>query len=303
MPLMLFSGTFFPLSQLPGWLRAVAYVTPLWHGVALCRAFSLGTAAGDPAGDARPRRLPGRAGRRRHLGRGPHLPQAPVCLKPSPSRMLPPAGPARPPEARRHRHRQPAADRAARPRLPARLAACSSPGSSSRCSTCCRWASGWACWSGRCPVPAGSRSRTGEFVAPGLLAVSSMNGAMYDSTFNVFFRLKYAKLYDAVLATPMRPDPGRAGRDRLGPGPRHHLRRRVHAGHAGAGPGALAVGRAGRPGGGADRLRLRRHRHVRHHLHEELAGLRLRDPGQHAAVPVLRHVLPAQRLPARRSRS
>jgi lipooligosaccharide transport system permease protein len=32
-----------------------------------------------------------------------------------------------------------------------------------------------------------------------------MNGAMYDSTFNVFFRLKYAKLYDAILATPMRP--------------------------------------------------------------------------------------------------
>jgi lipooligosaccharide transport system permease protein len=31
-----------------------------------------------------------------------------------------------------------------------------------------------------------------------------MTGAMYDSTFNVFFRLKYAKLYDAVLATPLR---------------------------------------------------------------------------------------------------
>ncbi len=42
MPLMLFSGTFFPLSQLPGWLRPLAYATPLWHGVALCRAFSLG---------------------------------------------------------------------------------------------------------------------------------------------------------------------------------------------------------------------------------------------------------------------
>jgi len=41
-PLMLFSGTFFPLSQLPGWLRAVAYATPLWHGVALCRGLSLG---------------------------------------------------------------------------------------------------------------------------------------------------------------------------------------------------------------------------------------------------------------------
>jgi lipooligosaccharide transport system permease protein len=42
-PLMLFSGTFFPLSQLPGWLRPVAYLTPLWHGVALCRSMTLGT--------------------------------------------------------------------------------------------------------------------------------------------------------------------------------------------------------------------------------------------------------------------
>jgi lipooligosaccharide transport system permease protein len=50
MPLMLFSGTFFPLSQLPGWLQTVADATPLWHGVALCRAFSLGTATSDPAG-------------------------------------------------------------------------------------------------------------------------------------------------------------------------------------------------------------------------------------------------------------
>ena len=50
MPLMLFSGTFFPLSQLPAGLRALAYATPLWHGVALCRAFSLGTAPRDPVG-------------------------------------------------------------------------------------------------------------------------------------------------------------------------------------------------------------------------------------------------------------
>jgi lipooligosaccharide transport system permease protein len=41
-PLMLFSGTFFPVGQLPGWLRPVAYATPLWHGVALCRGLSLG---------------------------------------------------------------------------------------------------------------------------------------------------------------------------------------------------------------------------------------------------------------------
>ncbi|HYZ54379.1 MAG TPA: ABC transporter permease [Streptosporangiaceae bacterium] len=44
-----------------------------------------------------------------------------------------------------------------------------------------------------------------EFVAPALLATSSMNGAVYDSTFNVFHKLKYAKVYDAALATPLRP--------------------------------------------------------------------------------------------------
>ncbi len=45
------------------------------------------------------------------------------------------------------------------------------------------------------------------YVAPALLATSSMNGAIYDSTFNVFFQIKYAKTYDAALATPMRaPD-------------------------------------------------------------------------------------------------
>jgi len=43
------------------------------------------------------------------------------------------------------------------------------------------------------------------FVAPGLLASSAMNGAIFDSTFNVFFKLKIAKTYDAVLSTPLGP--------------------------------------------------------------------------------------------------
>lgn len=43
-PLFLFSGTFFPVTQLPAWIRPLAYITPLWHGVALCRSLSLGTA-------------------------------------------------------------------------------------------------------------------------------------------------------------------------------------------------------------------------------------------------------------------
>jgi lipooligosaccharide transport system permease protein len=43
-PLFLFSGTFFPVTQLPDWLRPIAYLTPLWHGVSLCRVLNLGTA-------------------------------------------------------------------------------------------------------------------------------------------------------------------------------------------------------------------------------------------------------------------
>lgn len=42
-----------------------------------------------------------------------------------------------------------------------------------------------------------------EFVAPGLMAVAAMNGSIFDVTFNFFIKLKYAKSYDAVLATPM----------------------------------------------------------------------------------------------------
>jgi lipooligosaccharide transport system permease protein len=47
-PLFLFSGVFFPVTQLPVALRVIAYVTPLWQGVDLCRDLTLGraTAAG-----------------------------------------------------------------------------------------------------------------------------------------------------------------------------------------------------------------------------------------------------------------
>ena len=41
-PLFLFSGTFFPTSQLPDWLEPAAWLTPLWHGVELARAATLG---------------------------------------------------------------------------------------------------------------------------------------------------------------------------------------------------------------------------------------------------------------------
>jgi lipooligosaccharide transport system permease protein len=41
-PMFLFSGTFFPVSRLPLPLEWLAYATPLWHGVQLCRMFTLG---------------------------------------------------------------------------------------------------------------------------------------------------------------------------------------------------------------------------------------------------------------------
>jgi lipooligosaccharide transport system permease protein len=49
LPVFLFSGTFFPVSQLPAVLEAVAYATPLWHGVALSRGLALGTLDGGAA--------------------------------------------------------------------------------------------------------------------------------------------------------------------------------------------------------------------------------------------------------------
>ena len=43
------------------------------------------------------------------------------------------------------------------------------------------------------------------FIAPALLAVSAMNGAVYDSTWNVFFKLRFAKLYQTMLTTRLGP--------------------------------------------------------------------------------------------------
>jgi len=51
--------------------------------------------------------------------------------------------------------------------------------------------------------PGGQEISYQLFVAPALLASSSMNGAIAESTFNVFFKLNYQKTYDAILSTPM----------------------------------------------------------------------------------------------------
>ena len=56
---------------------------------------------------------------------------------------------------------------------------------------------------GNVPLDGGHSVPYAVFVAPALLASSAMNGAIYESSNNFFYKLKYAKLYDAIISTPM----------------------------------------------------------------------------------------------------
>jgi lipooligosaccharide transport system permease protein len=53
------------------------------------------------------------------------------------------------------------------------------------------------------PLADGRSVSYAAFVAPALVASAAMNGAVFETIFNVFFKLNYAKTYDGVLATPM----------------------------------------------------------------------------------------------------
>ena len=57
---------------------------------------------------------------------------------------------------------------------------------------------------GKVPGPGGQLVSYASFVAPALLASAAMNGAVYDSS-NVFWKMKYSKTYDSILATPVGP--------------------------------------------------------------------------------------------------
>ena len=137
-----------------------------------------------------------------------------------------------------------------------------------------------------------------EFVAPGLLAVSALNGALNDSTFNIYGRLKFEKLYDAVLATPLGAQD--VALAEIGwavlRGLMYSVSFLIVMAVMGlirspwvvlALPGAALVSFATAAIGVCA-----------HHVHEVLAELRLRRACRGADVPVLRHLLPAFRLPA-----
>jgi lipooligosaccharide transport system permease protein len=57
---------------------------------------------------------------------------------------------------------------------------------------------------GDLPGPAGRPIAYDLFVAPAMLATSAMNGTVFDTTFNFFFKFKYARTFDGMLATPLR---------------------------------------------------------------------------------------------------
>jgi len=58
---------------------------------------------------------------------------------------------------------------------------------------------------GSVSTASGAHVSYAAYIAPALLAVSAMNGAVTDSTFNVFFKMNYAKLYEGMLATSLGP--------------------------------------------------------------------------------------------------
>ena len=131
------------------------------------------------------------------------------------------------------------------------------------------------------------------YVAPALLATAAMNGAVFETIFNVFFKLNYAKTYDGVLATPM-------GITEIALGEMMWALMRA-ALYAVAmfvimfvtGLILSPLGPPHGPGRPARRRRLRGRRPGGHLLPAHGQRLRRADgPGRDADVPVQRHVLP-----------
>jgi lipooligosaccharide transport system permease protein len=50
-----------------------------------------------------------------------------------------------------------------------------------------------------------------DYITPGLIAAAAMNGSVFEVTFNVFVKLRFQKLYDAIITTPLEPEDVAAG--------------------------------------------------------------------------------------------
>ena len=289
LPLFLFSGTFFPISQLPAWLRPLAELSPLWHGVEL--------GARRDHGNVRPR------GRRRctswccvacvaaglivgpaHLRAEAHVVSAPTV--PAPWSAC----------CRRSRARQRPWRLVERNVLAYRR-------------TWCVFVSGFL---EPRAVPAVDRHRRGQARRQAavrrprgrLQAVRRAGIARVGGDERIAARHDVQLLREVQVLAHLRRDPRDAARHRrrrdrrgrVGAHARRDLLDRVPASRCssfGLVPSwwaLLAV-----PARGAHRLRVRGRRPGGHHVHAVVGRLRLRDPRARAAVPLLGHVLPARR--------
>ena len=192
--MFLFSGTFFPIEPLPGPLQLLAEILPLHHGVALARHLCLGDQA----------------------DRSDQLVHVVVLVA---YVVVGTVGLPRdlPPDAGEVCHDRRAPDRAAAPGRDPRRSRLVERNVMVYRRTWIVLVSGFfepvfyllaigfglGGLVGPVVLPGGQTVPYAVFVAPGLLASSAMNGAIYDSTFNIFFKLRYAKTYDAMLSTPM----------------------------------------------------------------------------------------------------
>ena len=129
------------------------------------------------------------------------------------------------------------------------------------------------------------------FVAPALLASAAMNGAIFDGTFNVFFKLTYVRTSTSVLATPLS-----AGDVAVGEVGWALIRGGLYA------VGFLVVmwllglvvsrGCADDAGRAAHRLRLRRRRDGATTFMRDVAPLRVHHHGRSSRAPASRRPLP-----------
>ena len=202
-PLFLFSGTFFPLSQLPDWIEWVAAATPLYHGVALVRGAVLNDLghAGRLAGA---RRVPGDL-RRGLRGRRQSAPASTAGEVDGWTDGGQRATPAR---------------TDAHPALVSSLLRARRLVQRNMLVYRHSWiiivsgffeplfyllgiGYGLGSLTDGVTLSNGSTISYQAFVAPGLLAMSTLNGAIAESIFNVFFKLNFARIYDGILATPL----------------------------------------------------------------------------------------------------
>ena len=276
-PMFLFSGTFFPVSQLPLAFELVAYVTPIWHGVELCRMLTLGDV--DVVAGARPRRLSARLDGRRLRARAPLLPAEAARMTTLVARALDLPGGRGVHLFERNvmSHR--------------RTWAIIVSGFFEPLFYLLSLGYGLGGYVGDVVID-GQPIEYAAFVAPALLAASAFNGAFYDAT-NIFWKLRYAEDLRRRALDAARAEGHRRGGDRVRALPRPHLRGRVLHRRARARPRRVVVGGARASRDGLHRLRLRRRGDRRRHLHAELAGLRHPEPRGAADVPLLGDVLPA----------